>query len=1025
MAAVLQPAISNPFSTTPGPPSCRLDGPFSFPEHAPDPDTISINTVVRDRSRQASPASTFSVASAPLPRNDENISPLARLRNGDPQPRSASSHSPKSPEFGAFRAQLRPRNFTFQPLTQSVDLIKLPEERTNGAQAQLDQDDNPVAELCPRTQGKEHRTKAGPCPVTPAATRKHDETGEKSIKVADVKPLDHKRNMMVTPETGVLPRIRELRQKTISKESDASAPSPTPSQGLVHHQRLSDGSSGFVHSMKTASFTNASFSIFPRSSRMGKSTDSAVFHGSQPRHSIDSDRPMTGYSFDDLALKRGFKRQQIIDELIATEESYVADLKALVYLYSTLLASASSISNRLRSAIEQNVEGILHCHERIVKNLHSARLQAAARRWADTAVPARLGHHRRPNLRHSERDSHARASVLHRHTRSDESADVWGIHPQHSGSAEPIDVYEITAIFKGVVKEFYAYEEYCANFEIIGHELQKHMPQVWSTYESGMESLAKVIMAIDHRQANDHKSLTVGDLLIKPIQRLMRYPLLLGQLLNSTPVADAPGTHAELDLVLQSVREVVQMVNLARDNQYARIQIQRRWLLQDRLDLSRLNVTPEQFRSMGSVELCGVLHVAYQTTVGVNGAYALCALLDEHFLVALPIAHTGQFQAVALIQLSDIRIEAATDGKGLQCASTFFTWKISFACAGYYHELILSGCSKTEEDHWTAGLRGDFSDPVHHSIDTDLSVTTCLALDLKSVGVVFSSQNTLSRESSVQRAATVGGRPSIAQVIVRNTHNAQDLHEYRDPTSTASSINRSQSHMNTKRIPVLEPKRSERTRLESSVSDIWTKERLPFPGMVGSRGGQMLRASAGSLARKLSLASIHTPFSKGRTSSLSMASRKSYDLFNDAKSTFEIRRREPEYPQHNRMKPKEIPEVDDMRSVVGRMIGSGMPVPKRDHATGELHVDRSRDKKIRKASIRTVGPDDSAAVFYESSAGSGTGDGSSVMIETETMSVIAAEGGRRRKRRWSRPISKLKEFGSDAKSMLYSSSSGA
>jgi len=580
--------------------------------------------------------------------------------------RSASTHTPKSPELGAFRAQLRPRNFTFQPMVQGGNLVKRLEEAAATAQIKLGEQEDVVLGPCTNTSETEQPLEAPLCPATQAVTNKLDHMEEKSSSIVFIEPLQHNRNIMTTPETGVLPRIRELRQNTASKDSDTLALSPTLSKGLAHEQRLSDGSSGFVHSMKTASFTNASFSIVPRSSRMGKSTDSAIFHGSQPRHSIDSDRPMTSHSFDDLALKRGFKRQQIIDELITTEEGYVADLKALVYLYSTLLASTSSIPNRLRSAIEQNVECILHSHERIVERLRVARLQAAARRWADTAVPARLGHHRRSHLRHSDRDSHTGASFHYCHTRSNKSADDPGHHPQQSGSAEPIDVYEITAIFKEGVKEFYAYEEYCANFEIIGHELQKHMPQLWSTYESGMESLAKVIMAIEHREANNRKGLTVGDLLIKPIQRLTKYPLLLGQLLNSTPVADAPATHTELDLVLQSVREVVQMVNLARDNQCARVQIQRRWLLQDRLDLSRLNISPEQFRSLGLVELCGVLHVAYQTTVAVGGGYALCALLDEHFLVAFPVAHTGQFQAVALIQVSDIKIEAATDGKGKQ-----------------------------------------------------------------------------------------------------------------------------------------------------------------------------------------------------------------------------------------------------------------------------------------------------------------------------------------------------------------------
>lgn len=325
-----------------------------------------------------------------------------------------------------------------------------------------------------------------------------------------------------------------------------------------------------------------------------------------------------------------------------------------------------------------------------------------------------------------------------------------------------------------------------------------------------------------------------------------------------------------------------------------------------------------------------------------------------------------------------------------------------------------------------AGLRAKYSDPMHSGIESDAPVTTRVAFDLRSVGMVFSSQKSLSRELSVQRAATVGGRPSISHVVVRNTYNVHDLQEYRESTSSITSINRSQSHMNTKRIPILEPRRSERTRLENSVSDIWTRERLPFPGMVGSKGGQIIRASAGSLARKLSLASLHTSFSKGRTSSLSMASKKSYDLFNDTKATFEVRRRELGNDHNVRSKPKDIPEVDDMRSVVDRMIGGSMPVPSRDAHSSESTTSRSLNKQLRKTSVRGLGPHDPAAVFYEASArlriSAGETTGS-----TDTVSVIGVEGPRRRKKRWSKhwPIDKLKEFGSEARGMFHSSSSGS
>lgn len=324
-----------------------------------------------------------------------------------------------------------------------------------------------------------------------------------------------------------------------------------------------------------------------------------------------------------------------------------------------------------------------------------------------------------------------------------------------------------------------------------------------------------------------------------------------------------------------------------------------------------------------------------------------------------------------------------------------------------------------------AGLQGEFSQPMHQSLDFEMSVSTSLAINLKSAGIVFSSQKSLSRESSIQRAATVGGRQSISQVIIRNTHNAQDVH--RGPGPSVSAINRSQSHMATKRIPVLEPKRSERTRIEQSIGDIWTKDRLPFPGMIGSRGGQIIRASAGTLARKLSLVSIHTPFSKGRSPSLSMASRKSYDIFSDARSTLEIRRRDPVInPTAARLKPRDIPEVDDMRSVVGRMIGGSAPLSTSYNVNETIVRGRDRGERLRKPSLKDVGPDGSAAIFYQESARIEQRVSRGMTEEEEIDSICVVEGvvPKRRKKRWSNPITRLREIGSEAKSMLHPSSYG-
>lgn len=83
-------------------------------------------------------------------------------------------------------------------------------------------------------------------------------------------------------------------------------------------------------------------------------------------------------------------------------------------------------------------------------------------------------------------------------------------------------------------------------------------------------------------------------------------------------------------------------------------------------------------------------------------------------------------------------------------------------------------------------------------------------------------------------------------------------------TSAATTINRSQSLLTTHtRIPILAPARSERSRIEGLLSDIWSREILPFPSMTTrSRSEQLVRNSASLMRRKLSKASFTGSFSK-------------------------------------------------------------------------------------------------------------------------------------------------------------------
>jgi hypothetical protein len=143
-----------------------------------------------------------------------------------------------------------------------------------------------------------------------------------------------------------------------------------------------------------------------------------------------------------------------------------------------------------------------------------------------------------------------------------------------------------------------------------------------------------------------------------------------------------------------------------------------------------------------------------------------------------------------------------------------------------------------------------------------------LGLDLKPMGSILGQPGTLARRISVQRAATVGPRSTVCQVFIKNTHAVKDSCEASTPGVLA--VSRSQSLLSTHRIPILAPKRMDRIRMEHELGKVWTKGFLPYPGMSGNRGEQLLRASASSMMRKLSRASIASGFTKRSASFTSL-----------------------------------------------------------------------------------------------------------------------------------------------------------
>ena len=179
------------------------------------------------------------------------------------------------------------------------------------------------------------------------------------------------------------------------------------------------------------------------------------------------------------------------------------------------------------------------------------------------------------------------------------------------------------------------------------------------------------------------------------------------------------------------------------------------------------------------------------------------------------------------------------------------------------YELLLSACSPSEEQAWKQHLRQISDTSVRDDVlEIHRNLNSELIHEIKPLASVFGQSQPLLRRISIKRAATLASRSQMCQVVIRNTMSTDHAPQ---GSSSTSQIGRSQSHMTPNYIPVLCPRRSERIHLESAMSDIYTKDALPFAGMRGSENP--FRASAHSVMRKLSMASITSSFSR-RSASL-------------------------------------------------------------------------------------------------------------------------------------------------------------
>ncbi|PGH07565.1 hypothetical protein AJ79_06235 [Helicocarpus griseus UAMH5409] len=614
----------------------------------------------------------------------------------------------------------------------------------------------------------------------------------------------------------------------------------------------STASSSNLRTIKTASMANLSVITRPRTNTQASTQRSAchssVFSGSDARVSIESNRLTSTLSLDEGAWNRAVQRRQVIREVIDTEVTYLAGLKSLAEILTTLGIT--------QTALERSTQDLIRLHSNLLN-----KLQEAVPRLGDTRPPLWSSARRRMKFGGADA-SRAKADRKSVTTRKLLEPIDSRIKASKSIAAEPNEAAMVAQIIQSMLPQFKLYEDYGVKYQLVSKEIDLLRKSItcWEAFDHGIEASLKNVLPTDTREAVAKQCFTLSDLLMRPIQRVCKYQLFLTELLKSTPVADCPSSHSTIEGALQRTLSTSQEINRATGDPVAKDRVRKTMLLGERLEFSnRKSDSSDVLHDFGPIKVCGVLHVAYQTKESVNGEYMMCCLFNKFLLLATASESYRKFNAVAIIHIPGIKLEAADSGTGLHCVYAPFSWKMVFEMRRQTFEIILTACSEREETQWKENFHKQSIAETPLSLDDNIIIKkySMVQLPMKSLSavVVDGQVHNLTRRSSVH--GSLFSPPSNADCVHLLIKGTRAVSE--DGHTKRSSLGRSQSVQLSRQSVILAPKKQDRIRLERWSFDIWTCDIIPYPGMPLWKGEHLIRSSAESFMRKLS---SRRPFTK-------------------------------------------------------------------------------------------------------------------------------------------------------------------
>ncbi|KAI1910469.1 hypothetical protein LOZ65_006366 [Ophidiomyces ophidiicola] len=599
-------------------------------------------------------------------------------------------------------------------------------------------------------------------------------------------------------------------------------------------------SSSFLHSIKTATMSLASLSVLNRgrSNTQGSSHHrSSTFSGSDPRRSMESNKLSTSVSLDELAWSHAVRRHRVIQELIDTETSYIAILRNLSQGLSLVFITPS--------AVRRCVDSLITLHESLLDRfLHrpNSSQSSSAFFLASRSRQVKRGH--------ANSSTPSGTNNVFLDPRKPRGQTNSRSQPLRIAAAAPKEAADIASIIEAHLPRFLIYREYIAQYPLLQTEVEvfRHSKQNWQAYDQGLEALFRTVQPLSSREKYANHARTISDLLIQPVQRLCKYQLFLSDLLKCTPASHCPTTHEMLQGVYQKVVEVTADVNSSSADRLTLSRLRQTMELQLKLEFPSNEEYRDLLKVFGPIKVCGALHITYQARDMVNGVYMACALFGSHLLLAISSSDREKFRVMGIVFLGGARLEETVNGIGLHCA-TPYSWKLVFNFEENLVELMFSACSAKEESEWVRHLILEMA-PESSTQPGAGSPRgkSSLYFDIKPLQAMIVNDRLLgaARRTSIHGTLVTLASPDYQRIYIKGTSAIPINQSNRPP------LGRSQSVQNAERDIVIAPKRQKRVKLEKRLSDIWTRDIIPYPGMpVQGLGEAFMRSSTDALMGRL------------------------------------------------------------------------------------------------------------------------------------------------------------------------------